>query len=281
MKKLFTDKEIRPIIRMALKEDLGSGDVTSNAIFTGRETSEALVTAREDGIFCGGMVVKWVYREIDPSARVTLLKKEGERVRAGEPVFRVRGRTKSLLAGERTALNFAQRMCGIATRTGLIAALLTGTKIRVLDTRKTAPGLRLLDKYAVRTGGGRNHRIGLFDMVLIKDNHIRAAGGITAAVARVKKALGRRFTIEVETTDLAEVWEAVAAKADIIMLDNMPREEMEKAVAIAAGRAKIEVSGNVDEQRIPDLRDLAVDYISVGALTHSVKAFDLSMKFTH
>ena len=189
------------------------------------------------------------------------------------------GPVKSLLMGERTALNFLQRLCGIATRTHAVVRLLEGTGIEILDTRKTLPGFRLLDKYAVKAGGGRNHRMGLYDMVMIKDNHIKAAGSITAAVQKVRSVHDSRFSVEVEVTNQEETAEALNAGADIIMLDNMDREAMRAAIALIAGRARIEISGNMDEEKILALKDLKVDYISLGALTHSVTAFDLSLKF--
>ncbi len=271
--------DILLVVDAALKEDIGAGDITSDAIFSGAEISTARVVAKQDGVFCGGGVVKMVYRRLDPEVRVSLVKSDGERIARGETAFMVSGRTAAVLAGERTALNFAQRMSGIATGTDLAVKLVAGTAIRILDTRKTAPGLRLLDKYAVAAGGGTNHRMGLFDMVMIKDNHIRAAGGITGAVRKVRSAHGVRYRVEVEVTTTAEAREAAEAGADIIMLDNMERELMLEAIAIIGGRAKIEVSGNMDEGRIREVADLAVDFISIGALTHSVRAFDLSMRF--
>jgi nicotinate-nucleotide pyrophosphorylase (carboxylating) len=181
--------------------------------------------------------------------------------------------------GERTALNFIQRMSGIATRTNSLVKILDGTNIKILDTRKTAPGLRLIDKYSVKAGGGENHRIGLFDMVLIKDNHIAAAGSITAAVAKVREKWDSLYKIEVETSNLAEVREALECSPDVIMLDNMDKNTMREAVSMINKKSKIELSGNMDEAKLENLKDLDVDYISIGALTHSVKAFDFSMKF--
>ena len=181
--------------------------------------------------------------------------------------------------GERTALNFFQRMSGIATKTASIVSLVEGSTIRILDTRKTLPGFRLLDKYSVKTGGGQNHRIGLYDMVMIKDNHIAAAGSITAAVRKVREKWADRFRIEVETTTLDEVQEALASNADIIMLDNMTTPVMEEAARIIAGKAQIEISGNMNEARIREVKHIPIDFISIGALTHSVEAFDWSMRF--
>jgi nicotinate-nucleotide pyrophosphorylase (carboxylating) len=271
--------DIVPIIQLALDEDIGSGDVTSNAIFKGTEESEAVIFAKEEGIFCGGDIIRFIYEEIDPEIEVSPEIKDGTQLKPGDIVAKISGSTKNILIGERTVLNFIQRMCGIATRTRKIRTLLEGTSITILDTRKTAPGLRQLDKYAVRTGGGLNHRMGLFDMVLIKDNHIKAAGGIAEAVKRVKSEHGKKYRIEVETTNLDEVQEALDSGADIIMLDNIDRETMEEACELIRGRGKIEISGNMDEEKIRDIMDLRVDYISIGALTHSVEAFDLSMRF--
>ncbi len=272
-------EKVKDIILLALKEDIGEGDITSNAIFTGGEQSEAYIVAKQDGVFCGGILIAYVYRALDPSVTVTPVAGEGSHVRRGDTTTLIKGPTRSLLTGERTALNFAQRTSGIATKTAAIAELLEGSGISLLDTRKTAPGLRLIDKYAVKAGGGTNHRIGLFDMVMIKDNHIRAAGGISRAVEMARTAYGSRYPIEVETTSLAEVREAAASGIEVIMLDNMDTQAMKEAVAIIGGRAKVEISGNVDEERIKEIKGLGVDYISMGALTHSVSAFDLSMKF--
>jgi nicotinate-nucleotide pyrophosphorylase (carboxylating) len=278
MKSFIKEKDIRPIIILALKEDIGEGDITTNAIFNGNNDSRAVITAKEDGIFCGGDVVKIIYNEIDPTVKLSILKKDGKEVKKGEPVIKITGRTKSLLIGERTCLNFIQRMSGIASRTKSITDILQNTKITVLDTRKTAPGLRLLDKYSVKCGGGKNHRIGLFDMVLIKDNHIKAAGSITEAVKRIRNTYGKKFRIEVEAKTFEEASEAAKCVVDVIMLDNMNNDQMKKAINIINGKTKIEVSGNLDEARLKEISGLKIDFVSIGALTHSVKAFDLSMK---
>ncbi|HOO71025.1 MAG TPA: carboxylating nicotinate-nucleotide diphosphorylase [Spirochaetota bacterium] len=271
--------DVEELILLALKEDIGDGDVTSEAIFTPADESAASMIAKEDGVFCGADMVKHVYSFIDPKIRVSALVPEGSAVTKGTAVLELEGPTAGLLSGERTALNFIQRMGGIATKTSRLVTLLEGTGIRILDTRKTLPGFRLLDKYAVRAGGGSNHRMGLYDMVMIKDNHIKAAGSITAAVETVRRKHGSAYRVEVETTTLDEVAEAVRAEADIIMLDNMDRAAMEKAAGAIGGKARIEVSGNMDEARLGSLRGLAVDFVSIGALTHSVQALDLSMKF--
>lgn len=271
--------DVKPIILLALREDIGQGDVTSRAIFSGEDVSEAVIIAKEKGIFCGGDIVKYIFEEIDSSLGVDVIAGEGYSVKKGEILLRVKGNTGSILTGERTVLNFLGRMCGVATRTNELVSLLNGTSIKILDTRKTMPGFRMLDKYAVRAGGGENHRMGLFDMVLIKDNHIKAAGGIAEAVAKTRKAYGDKYKIEVETTNIDEVREALSQDIDIIMLDNMDKKTMKKAVNIIDGKKKIDASGNMDKKKIRQIRDQRIDYISIGAITHSVKALDLSMKF--
>ncbi|MBN2041136.1 MAG: carboxylating nicotinate-nucleotide diphosphorylase [Spirochaetes bacterium] len=278
MTNFLRDDDIRPVIILALREDIGDGDITTNAIFNGNGNSEAVIIANEDGIFCGGEVVKLIYKEIDPTVSVSILKKDGKKIKKGDKVIKIKGHVKSLLTGERTCMNFIQRMSGIATKTGRICSQLKGTGITLLDTRKTAPGLRLLDKYSVKCGGGQNHRIGLFDMVMIKDNHIKAAGSITESVKRIRDIYGKKYRIEVETTTIDEVKEACACKPDFIMLDNMDKAMMQQAIKQVNGYAKIEISGNLDEDRLKEISDLKIDFISVGALTHSVRAFDLSMK---
>lgn len=279
MKNVLKKKDIQSLVMLALSEDIGDGDITSNAIFDETEKSEAIILSKEKGIFCGGAIIKYIYEVIDPEIKIRLRLKDGNWLHPGDIAANIRGSTKKILLGERTVLNFIQRMCGIATRTHHLTSLLSGTKIKVLDTRKTAPGFRLLDKYAVRTGGGLNHRMGLYDMILIKDNHIKSAGSIREAVHRVRELYGNKYKVEVETTDLTEVKEALSSKADIIMLDNMNRTSIEKACQLIGKKAAIEVSGTIDEKKIKKIRDLKIDYISIGALTHSVRAFDLSMKF--
>ena len=272
-------EDVEELILMALKEDVGDGDVTSEAIFDKGHVSEAVIVAKEDGIFCGSDMIGHVYSYVDAAIEVSLRADEAGPVSGGDRLAFIKGPTAGILSGERIVLNFLQRMCGIATRTSRMAALLQGSGIEILDTRKTLPGFRMLDKYAVRAGGGANHRMGLYDMVMIKDNHIKAAGSIARAVEKVRGSYGTRFLVEVETTNVHEVRQAVEAGADIIMLDNMELEVMTEAVSIIQGRARVEISGNVDEDRIQSLRETGVDYISIGALTHSVRAFDLSMKF--
>ncbi|MCX8124663.1 MAG: carboxylating nicotinate-nucleotide diphosphorylase [Spirochaetes bacterium] len=270
--------ELSLLITMALKEDIGSGDITSNAIFEQYQFARARIYSKSDGIFCGGFLIEFIYQTLDPSVSVTLYRSEGAHITQDDVVADIEGNVRTLLSGERTVLNFLQRTCGIATQTSRMVSIVRGTNIKILDTRKTLPGFRMLDKYAVWCGGGTNHRMGLYDMVLIKDNHIKAAGGILQAVQMVKKAYNAHYTIEVEVETLNQVQEAVEAGADIIMLDNMSRDRIALALSIINGRAKVEVSGNMDEHRLKEISDLPVDYVSIGALTHSVKAFDLSMR---
>ncbi|MDY6968917.1 MAG: carboxylating nicotinate-nucleotide diphosphorylase [Spirochaetota bacterium] len=279
MNRYLNEKDIKPLILLALKEDIGRGDITSNAIFNRSNKSSAIIKAKENGILCGGEIVRYIYNEIDRNVNIDILKKDGERVLENEEVIIIKGNTSSILSGERTALNFLARMSGIATKTNRICSLLNKRSIILLDTRKTIPGFRLLDKYSVKTGGGQNHRFGLYDMVMIKDNHIKAAGSIKMAVDMIKKIHGTRYKIEVETKTLQEIAEAVESGADIIMLDNMNINIMKEAIDLIGGKAKIEVSGNINEDNIKNIIDLKIDYISMGELTHSVKAFDLSMQF--
>ena len=272
-------EDANTLIGLALAEDIGSGDVTTRAVFDKEQESGARIISKESGIFCGGEIVSYVYRQIDPQVKVKINISDGAHINRNDIAVELSGKTVSLLEGERTSLNFLQRMCGIATFSNETAKLLSGTKIKILDTRKTLPGFRILDKYSVKTGGGENHRMGLYDMVLIKDNHIKAAGGITEAVSKIKQAYENKFKIEVEASNLNEVKEALENNADIIMLDNMSTSVMAECVSIINKKALIEVSGNVDAKRISELKKLDIDFISMGALTHSVMAFDLSMKF--
>lgn len=271
--------EVIEIVRLALKEDIGKGDITTSAIFVGTEPGSAKIIAKEDGIFCAGGLPGFIYGELDPSVRIKYLKEDGSAINKGEIAIELYGPAASILTGERVTLNFLQRMCGIATATAKAVGLLAGTGITVLDTRKTAPGHRAIDKYSVKMGGGSNHRFGLFDMVMIKDNHIKAAGGIIPAVEAVRRAHGSRYKIEVEATSEEEVRQALDAGADIIMLDNMDVSLMASCVKIIGKKAKTEVSGNITQDRLEALRNLGVTFVSMGSLTHSVKAFDLSMLF--
>jgi nicotinate-nucleotide pyrophosphorylase (carboxylating) len=273
------DEEIRRIVRNALAEDIGSGDVTSVPIIPSNVQLRGTFLVKANGIIAGLDVVGEVFAQVDPSIRYERLVADGSPVRAGDVVARAEGHGPGLLIGERVALNFLQRMSGIATLTQQYVAAVAGAKTRILDTRKTAPGLRILDKRAVQLGGGENHRIGLYDMVLIKDNHIEAAGGITAAVARVRQA-HNNLPIEVEVTTLAQLDEALGLGVDRIMLDNMSRETMTEAVRRTAGRVELEASGGITLETVARVAATGVALISVGALTHSVQALDVSLEIT-
>lgn len=266
------------IIELALLEDLSLGDITSDTIFTPENRAKAAIRAKEDLVLCGMDVAETVFHAVDPDVVFTPLKKDGDNVKKGETVLELTGSTLSILKAERTALNFMQRMSGIATASREYAAIGKKYGVMIVDTRKTQPGLRRLDKYAVRTGGARNHRISLADSVMIKDNHIAAAGSITAAVKKIKDVIGHTPKVEVETTTLDEVKEALNAGADIIMLDNMTPEQIAVCKKEIAGRAIIEVSGGVNKTNLEAYCAVRPDVISMGALTHSVPAKDLSLK---
>jgi len=268
---------IEKIISLAIEEDINTGDITTNALIPEESRAIAEMTAKAPGIVSGLDIALRVFKYIDSTTIWTPLVKEGERVSKGDKIARIEGSYRALLTAERTALNILQRMSGIATATAIFVKELEGTKTRLLDTRKTAPGMRLLDKMAVKAGGATNHRMGLYDMALIKDNHIKVAGGITNAVKQVRASIPAGIKIEVEVTDLNETREALTAGADIIMLDNMTNEAMTEAVKVIDRRAETEASGNMNVQRLKEVAATGVDYISVGALTHSVTALDISM----
>ncbi len=269
------------LILSALREDISSEDVTTNSVM--REYCKGTVDliCKEDGIIAGLDVFSRVFTLLDPDTQFIMNKKDGEEVRNGEIIGTVTGDMRVLLSGERTALNFLQRMSGIATYTNSIAKLLEGTKTTLLDTRKTTPNMRIFEKYSVKVGGGSNHRYNLSDGILLKDNHISAAGGITNAVKMAKEYAPFVRKIEVETETLNMVKEAVEAGADIIMLDNMTYEMMKAAIVLIDGKAETECSGNVTKDNVAVLADLGVDYISSGALTHSAPILDLSLKNLH
>ena len=274
------DPKTLDVVRLALAEDVGAGDVTTDATVPPDQVSRATIVAKAEGVVSGTAVVEAVFRELDADARVTALVPEGGRVQPGTPVALVEAHTRAVLTGERTALNFLQRLSGIATATARYASELEGTGVRLLDTRKTAPGLRALEKQAVAAGGGRNHRMGLWDMALVKDNHIAAVGGITAAVDRVRRR-APSVAVEVEVTTLEGLREAVAAGVERIMLDNMPPDAMREAIreARAASPApEIEISGGVSLENVRTLAALRPDFISVGAITHSAPALDMSLE---
>jgi nicotinate-nucleotide pyrophosphorylase (carboxylating) len=266
------------LIDMALEEDIGPGDITTDHTVPSEATGQAVIVAKEDLVIAGLAVAQRVFERLDAGIRFACHYEDGDRIAKGITVVKLSGRLAPLLTGERTALNFLQRLSGIATHVHAYVVTLQGDAVRLLDTRKTTPGWRELEKYAVKTGGGTNHRMGLYDAVLIKDNHIASAGGIGAAVQRVKAHIASGMTIEVETTNLDEVREALQAGAHIIMLDNMDLDQIRAAVDLVAGRAKLEVSGGVTRQHLRALAATGVDYISSGALTHSARAVDLSMR---
>ena len=266
------------IIVNALKEDVNYVDVASDYLIPEDQRNEAYFVAKADGVLCGLSVAMRVFSLLDDTFEAKLYKHDGDKIQTGDLIAEFSGKTVLLLKGERTALNLLQHMSGIATATAAAVELVKGTNAQITDTRKTLPGLRALQKYAVTCGGGKNHRFNLSDGAMLKDNHIDAGGGITNAVNALRGKLGHMVKIEVETRDLAEVREALAAGADIIMLDNMSNEMMREAVQIIDGRAKTEASGGITLETIAEVAKTGVDIISLGALTHSVKAFDISMK---
>lgn len=270
-----------PLILSALREDITSEDVSTNSVTPEKQLGEADLICKEDGIICGLDIFARVFTLLDPATKVDLLAKDGDAVTKGQLLAKLTGDIRTLLSGERTALNYLQRMSGIATYTHKVAALLDGTSIKLLDTRKTTPNNRLFEKYAVRVGGGNNHRYNLSDGVLLKDNHIGAAGGVRQAITMAKNYAPFVRKIEVEVENLEMVKEAVEAGAHIIMLDNMSHDQMQEALNIIDGRAEVEISGNVTKENIEKIKDLNVDYISSGALTHSAPILDVSLKNLH
>ncbi|HQF62386.1 MAG TPA: carboxylating nicotinate-nucleotide diphosphorylase [Anaerolineaceae bacterium] len=270
--------DILEAIQRALREDIGAGDVTSNSIIPADAVMTGQIIAKQSGVIAGLDVAQAVFAALDPRVEFTALVEEGARVENRQVVSRLAGPAVSLLTGERTALNFLGRVSGIATLTRQFVDAVAGTRAVILDTRKTVPGLRMLDKLAVARGGGQNHRIGLYDMILIKDNHIDFAGGITAAVERARAA-HTGLEIEVEARTLAHVQEALELGVERILLDNMSLETMRQAVVLNVGRAKLEASGNVTLETVRAIAETGVDYISSGALTHSAKVFDVSLDF--
>ncbi|WP_251158661.1 carboxylating nicotinate-nucleotide diphosphorylase [Caniella muris] len=267
-----------PAIRAALLEDMPFGDASCDAVALRPRRARVLLIAKGDGVICGLDVFERAFRLLDPTARLVAEVGEGDDVAAGQTLGAVEGDVRALLSAERVALNLLQRMSGIATHTRAMVRLLEGTGIRLVDTRKTTPGLRVFEKEAVRVGGAGNHRFCLSDGVMLKDNHLDAAGGIAAGVAAARERAPFVRKVEVEVETLGQVAEAVEAGADIVMLDNMGHDAMAAAVALIDGRAEVEVSGNVDETRVAELADLGVDYVSSGALTHSSPILDLSLK---
>ena len=273
LNKIYVDS----IIKTALLEDINYCDVTTDYLIPADQQGEGRFMSKADGIVCGLEVAARVFELIDDEIKIELLRHDGDEVRYGDDLMLLHGRTASLLKGERTALNLIQHMSGIATASHRYAAIIEGTRASIADTRKTLPGLRPLQKYAVMCGGAKNHRYNLSDAAMLKDNHIDAAGGITAAITKLRSRVGHMTKIEVETRNLDELKEALAAGADIIMLDNMSPELMSEAVKITAGRAVLEASGGITDETLRAVAESGVDIISIGALTHSVKAFDISM----
>ena len=269
------------LILSALKEDISSEDVTTNSVMPTYQLGEVELLAKQDGVIAGLGIFKRVFELLDEKTRTVFYFQDGDTVKKGDLVGIVRGDIRVLLSGERTALNYLQRMSGIATYTRSIVELLKGSKTKLLDTRKTTPNMRIFEKYAVKVGGGCNHRYNLSDGILLKDNHIGAAGGVREAVQMAKAYAPFVRKIEIEVEDLDMLKEALEAGADIIMLDNMSVEDMKKAVELAAGKAETECSGNVTKENIARLVDIGVDYISSGALTHSAPILDLSLKHLH
>ena len=278
MDKRLNQKEIEKLIKIGLEEDIGLGDITSRSILSPDDVYVAEVLTRENIVLCGLNILKSVFLTLDPDINFSDdTFNDGDNLKNNTKIISIKGKGIALLEGERVALNILQRLCGIATLTKEYVD--KANPVKILDTRKTTPGLRLFEKYAVSCGGGKNHRFGLYDAVLIKDNHIKAAGGIIKAVEKIKKNYNNSIQIEVETTTLSEVNDAIIAKSDIIMLDNMPLEDIKKAVNLIDGRASIEVSGSISIDQLNALSKVNIDFVSIGALTHSSKASDISMNF--
>ncbi len=273
LNKIYVDN----IIKTALLEDMNYCDVTTDYLIPAEQEGEGKFVSKADGIVCGVEIAVRVFKILDENISFEILKNDGDQVKKGDEILRLKGKTAVLLKGERTALNLIQHMSGIATASNKYAKIVEGTKASIADTRKTLPGLRPLQKYAVMTGGAKNHRYNLSDAAMLKDNHIDAAGGITNAITKLRSKIGHMTKIEVETRNLDELREALDARADIIMLDNMSPELMKQAVEITDGRAVLEASGGITDETLRAVAESGVDIISVGALTHSVQAFDISM----
>ena len=271
-------KSAEVLFNLAYTEDIGAGDVTTENFIPQGEIKTARLVAKEEGVVAGLPVVEMVFKRFDENFKWNEILKDGTKVVPGDIIAEFTGTYRALLSGERIALNFLQRMSGIASYASQFVKMTEGTKVEILDTRKTLPGYRHLDKYSVKMGGASNHRFGLYDMVMIKDNHIQIAGGIKPAVEAIRKRIPMSIKIEVETTSIKQVKEALEAGADIIMLDNMSNETMTEAVGIIDGRAKVEASGNMTLERIAEVSKTGIDYISIGALTHSVNGLDISQR---
>jgi len=271
---------LRVVVERALREDLGSGDLTTRLLFPKAIKAKAVIRAKQEAVLAGLSVAEAVFKKVDPKLKFESLTQDGDRVQSGTEIARIVGDGRSLLKGERVALNFLQRLSGIATLTAQFVEAVRGTKATILDTRKTTPGLRALEKYAIRMGGGRNHRMNLSDGILIKDNHIALTGSLKLAVQEAHRKAPRGLRVEVEATNLKEVEDALSAKADIILLDNMTIPQLKEAVSLINGRALTEVSGGVQLNTVRAIAVEGVDYVSIGALTHSAPAVDLSMDIT-
>lgn len=281
MNPITTKLNVDNLILMALQEDISSEDVTTNAVMREAKKGTAQLICKQDGVIAGLDIFKRVFELLDETSEVVSYFKDGDTVKNGDLLAVVNGDIRALLSGERTALNYLQRMSGIATYTRSVAELLKGSKTKLLDTRKTTPNMRIFEKYAVKVGGGNNHRYNLSDGILIKDNHIGAAGGVKEAIQMAREYAPFVRKIEVEVENLEMLGEALEAGADIIMLDNMSTEDMKKAVEMVAGRAETECSGNVSKENIQRIVDIGVDYVSSGALTHSAPILDVSLKNLH
>lgn len=268
--------EVDEIIKRALQEDIGYRDITTDSLIPYEQQSVGVLYFKQEGIAAGVAIAQRVFEILDPNTRFEILKDDGEMIREGEEIARVTGRTRVLLTGERVALNFLQRMSGIATETFDLVDRVRHFPVTIVDTRKTTPGMRLLEKYAVRVGGGKNHRFGLFDGVVIKDNHIRVAGGIKEAIINVKQNIPHVVKIEIEVESLEQLRDALEAGADVIMLDNMDPEMMREAVRIADGKVILEASGGITRDSLVEVAKTGVDLISIGRLTHSAPAVDIS-----
>ena len=273
---MYATFQFQELIDRALREDIGSGDL-STRILPDDLTGLAKVYAKQEGVVAGLSLVEQVFQSVDPRIQVHSLAKDGDKVKVGRVVLELVGSLSSILQGERTALNFLQHLSGIATATKLAVDQVAGLPVQIVDTRKTLPGWRALQKYAVRVGGGQNHRFGLYDAVMLKDNHLAAVGGLTAAVERIRAQVGHMIKIEVECESIEQVKEAVTCGVDVIMLDNMGIEEMREAVLYIDKRAIVEASGGMQEGRLREVAETGIDLISIGALTHSVKAMDFSL----
>lgn len=269
--------QVELIIDNALQEDIGSGDMTTELLFPGDTKCKAIIIAKEDGVAAGIPVAERVFRKLDENILWNQKKREGETLKPGDILAEIEASPRIILTGERLALNFLQRLSGIASLTSRFVKAVEGLSVKIVDTRKTAPGLRILDKYGVSVGGGYNHRFGLHDGILIKDNHIRITGGITQAVKLIRKRIKAESKIEVETSTLAEVIEAISAGADVIMLDNMPTEVMRQAVEIINRKALTEASGGINLENVRNVAETGVDFVSIGALTHSPRALDIGL----